>query len=172
MRDYFMTTARLGFGIWTADDLEPAKALWGDPQVSKYICAAGVFTEGEIEARLALECENHARYGVQYWPVFDLATGSHVGCCGLRPVSGEADVYELGFHLKPDFWGKGLAVEGARAAIAYAKDTLHARELRAGHNPKNTNSRHVLADKLGFAFTGEEYYPPTGLMHPSYKLEL
>ena len=34
MRDYFMTTARLGFGIWTADDLEPAKAMWADaPQL-------------------------------------------------------------------------------------------------------------------------------------------
>ena len=171
MRDYFMTTARLGFAIWTAEDAELAHSLWGDPQVSRYICAAGVFTQAEIAARLALECENQRQYGIQYWPIFELATGCHVGCCGLRSVSGEADVYELGFHLKPDFWGKGLAVEGARAAIAYAKDTLHAVELRAGHNPKNTNSRHVLADKLGFAFTGEEYYPPTGLMHPSYKLE-
>lgn len=172
MRDYFMTTPRLGFGLWRQGDIKAARILWGDPQVSRYICAAGVFTEEEIEARLALECANHERFGVQYWPIFDCENDEMVGCCGLRPVSGAADAYELGFHLRPQYWGRGLAAEGAKAVIAYAKDTLHARQLRAGHNPKNENSRHVLVDKLGFIFTGEEYYPPTGLMHPSYMIEL
>lgn len=172
MRSFFMTTERLGFSVWQPEDREAAHTLWGDPEVSRYICAAGVFTAEEIDARLALECANHGEYGVQYWPIYDRGRGELVGCCGLRPVRGEADVYELGFHLRPGFWGRGLAAEGAKAVIAYARDTLHARELRAGHNPKNRNSRHVLADKLGFVLTGEEYYPPTGLMHPSYKMEL
>lgn len=167
-----MATARLGFSVWTEEDITLAKELWGDPQVSKHICAGGIFTEKEIEARLTLECENGKTYGIQYWPVFELESGRHVGCCGLRPVAGEADVYELGFHLRPDFWGRGLAVEGAKAVITYAKESLRAKELYAGHNPKNTNSRHVLVDKLGFVFTGEKFYPPTGLMHPGYKMEL
>ncbi len=172
MRTYFMTTDRLGFSRWRPEDREAAHILWGDPEVSRYICAAGIFTTEEIDARLALECANHEEYGIQYWPVFERSSGILVGCCGLRPVRGEADAYELGFHLRPAFWGKGLAAEGAKAVMTYAGDVLHASVLRAGHNPKNLNSRHVLVDKLGFVFTGEEYYPPTGLMHPSYILEL
>ena len=167
-----MTTTRLGFSVWTEKDITLAKELWGDPQVSKYICAAGIFTEEEIEARLALECENGKTHGIQYWPIFDLESGRHVGCCGLRPVAGEKGAFGLGFHLRPAFWGKGLAVEGARAVITYAKETLGAVRLHAGHNPNNMNSRHVLIDKLGFTYTGDQFYAPTGLMHPSYILEL
>nr|NIV34793.1 hypothetical protein [Anaerolineae bacterium] len=39
----------------------------------------------------------------------------------------------------------------------------------AGHNPKNTASQHLLG-KLGFRYTHEELYEPTGLMHPCYGL--
>ena len=40
----------------------------------------------------------------------------------------------------------------------------------AGHNPHNTASPKLL-EKLGFSPIGEEFYPPTGLYHPSYRLQ-
>jgi RimJ/RimL family protein N-acetyltransferase len=40
----------------------------------------------------------------------------------------------------------------------------------AGHNPANTASRGLLA-RLGFRYTHDELYAPTGLRHPSYLLE-
>jgi ribosomal-protein-alanine N-acetyltransferase len=43
--------------------------------------------------------------------------------------------------------------------------------LFAGHHPQNEGSRRVL-DKLGFRFMGTTYYPPTGLQHLSYRLQL
>ena len=45
MRDYFMKTERIGFSVWTGSDIDLAKRLWGNPEVTKYICAAGRFTE-------------------------------------------------------------------------------------------------------------------------------
>ena len=42
--------------------------------------------------------------------------------------------------------------------------------LFAGHNPENTVSRHLL-QKLGFRYTHDEFYAPTGLQHPSYMME-
>ena len=178
-REYFMETRRLRFSRWTPEDGELARLLWGDPEVTRYISADGIFTEEQIAARLALEVENQAMYGVQYWPVFLAESGELAGCCGLRPRtrSGSAEapavkeslVFELGFHLRPRFWRQGLAVEGARAAMAYAYFVLGADALFAGHNPRNERSREVLLG-LGFRLTGEEFYPPTGLMHPSYEL--
>jgi RimJ/RimL family protein N-acetyltransferase len=41
--------------------------------------------------------------------------------------------------------------------------------LFAGHNPKNEASRQLL-EKLGFRYTHDEYYAPTGLNHPSYMM--
>ncbi len=106
---------------------------------------------------------------VQYWPVFLLETYEHAGCAGLRPYRLDGQIYELGFHLRPEFWGRGLAQEAGRAVISYAFEKLRAEALFAGHDPANSASMRVLI-KLGFEFTHEEFYPPTGLKHPSYLL--
>ena len=41
--------------------------------------------------------------------------------------------------------------------------------LSGSHNPGNQASRHLL-ETLGFRYTHDELYEPTGLMHPSYLL--
>lgn len=167
MRRYFMKSRRIGFSRWTAEDRELAFLLWGDPDVSRYICASGVFSQNEILSRLSLEVERGEELGVQYWPIFEISSGEFIGCCGLRPYGDTEGVYEIGFHLRPCLWHRGLAHEAAEMVIEYAFSCLGAKELHAGHNPKNTASRALLL-KLGFVYTGDEFYPPTGLMHPSY----
>jgi RimJ/RimL family protein N-acetyltransferase len=144
-----------------------ANALWGDPKVTALI--GGPFTETEIRAKLHREIAAMAAYKVQYWPIFLLEDGQHVGCAGLRPYRLDEPIYEVGFHLRPAYWGRGLAEEAGRAAAAFAFETLGAKALFAGHHPANQASRHVL-NKLGFRFTHEELYLPTGLLHPSYLL--
>ena len=166
-REYFIKTKRIGFSEWTSSDMTLAEVLWGDKAVTRYICSCGAFRHEDIETRLQQEIRNQEEYHVQYWPIFDLRSNEFIGCCGLRPH--QAGVYEIGFHLRPMFWGQGYAVEAARAAIQYAFTSLQAESLFAGHNPKNSASRHVL-EKLGFRYIGDEYYEPTGLYHPSYEL--
>jgi [ribosomal protein S5]-alanine N-acetyltransferase len=104
---------------------------------------------------------------VQYWPVFLLKDNQFAGCAGLRPYG--QDVLELGFHLRPEYWGRGFAEEAARAVIAFAFETLGVERLFAGHHPDNGASERVLR-KLGFCFTHQEIYPPTGLLNPAYLL--
>lgn len=160
-------TPRLFFRPWTATDLELALALWSDPAVTELI--GGPFSEAAVRERLAREAATLAAHGVQYWPIFLRSSGEHVGCCGLRPYRPDQRIYELGFHLRPEHWGRGFASEAARATIEYAFDTLRATALFAGHHPQNTTSRRLL-EKLGFRHTHAELYPPTGLEHPSYLL--
>ena len=167
MKQYFMKTERLGFSTWEAEDLPLARKLWGDPSVTALICASGVFSEDDIENRLKTEVMNLEKYGIQYWPVFDLASGELAGCCGLRPK--EEGVYEIGFHLRPQFWGQGVAAEAAGAVLKLAFGKLGAKSVFAGHNPKNIRSKSVMK-KLGFRYIGDEFYAPTGLYHPSYSM--
>lgn len=168
MREYFLTSDRLGFSHWSEEDRDLAHRLWGDPQVSRYICAAGVFTPEEIDARLELEMANQAKYGFSYWPVFTLG-GEFVGCCGLRP-HGEGKVYEAGIHLLPEHWRQGYGREAMTAVLDYAFTALGAQAVFAGHNPNNTPSAGLIRS-LGFTYLGDEFYPPTGLYHPSYELK-
>jgi len=129
----------------------------------------GPFSESQVADKLSQEIAYGQSQTIQYWPIFHLATGDFVGCAGLRPYKPAEEIPELGFHLLPAFWGKGLAEEAARAVILHAFFTLGAKASYAGHHQQNHASRHIL-EKLGFTFIGEEFYPPTGLMHPAYLL--
>jgi ribosomal-protein-alanine N-acetyltransferase len=122
-----------------------------------------------VQARLTGEIAQMRDCGLQYWPVSLLEDGSHVGCAGLRPYRVQDGIYEFGVHLRGAFQGKGLAREAAEAVIAYGFGTIGAGALFAGHHPRNERSRRLLLG-LGFAYAQEEFYAPTGLMHPSYLL--
>ncbi len=166
---YFLTSERVGFRHWREDDLELAMALWGNPEVTRLIDARTPLQPEQVRARLAEEITRRQRHGIQYWPIFLRTTGEHLGCCGLREKQPAAGVLEFGVHLRREAWGKGLASEAGRAAIAWGFRDGAARQLFAGHHPENDGSRRMLL-KLGFRHTGDEFYPPTGLQHPSYLL--
>jgi [ribosomal protein S5]-alanine N-acetyltransferase len=164
---YFLRSERLGFRSWSDADIDLAMGVWGDSEVTRLI--GGPFSSRQVEERLSREIATMQTHGVQYWPVFLLATGEHVGCCGLRPYKSEQGVYEIGVHVRRYYWGQGYAPEATRAVMEHAFKTLGVEALFAGHNPANAASRRVL-EKLGFRYTHDEFYPPTGLNHPSYML--
>ena len=169
MREYFIKTIRIGFSNWSDADLNLASQLWGESEVTQYICSTGKFTQEDIVNRLNTEINNHALYHIQYWPIFELSTEELIGCCGIRPFKSDSNSYELGFHLRSKYWGQGYASEAAKAAIDYSFHILKAKKLYAGHHPQNKASEKLLL-KLGFQPIGTEFYAPTGLYHPSYEL--
>lgn len=163
--DYFLKSLRLGFRPWTSDDLPLALALWADPAVSAWL--SGPLAAPAIQERLAHEIRQGEQFGIQYWPIFLLASDEHVGCAGLRPKA--ENLLELGYYLKPAFWGSGLATEAAASVAEYAFTTLAVEALFAGHHPANAASQRVL-EKLGFEHAGEEFYEPSGVIEPTYLL--
>lgn len=167
MREFFLSTERIGFSIWTEDDIKDATDLWSDAEVTKYISQNGKMSNKEIRDRLNKEIETFKKWNVQYWPIYLIESCDNIGCCGLRPYDLEKNIYELGIHLKKKHWGKGLANEACRAVVNYAFQTLDVEALFSGHNPDNKASSGLLK-KLGFTYTHDEFYKPTGLYHPSY----
>lgn len=161
-------TERLAFGVWGGDDVSLANRIWGDAAVTEL--TGGPFTPQAVQRRLAQEIENWRRYGIQYWPLFGLRDGALIGCCGLRPRDMEARVAELGFQLCRDAWGQEVASEASRAVIDWARAKDFA-GLIAGHHPANDASKHTLL-RLGFSYTHDELYAPTGILEPCYSLAL
>ncbi len=82
-------------------------------------------------------------------------TGQFAGIIGLSKVddttqaaiSGTANV-EIGWALHPNFWGKGLAPEGAEACLTYAWETLGLEEIVAITAKINIPSQRVM-EKIG-----------------------
>jgi [ribosomal protein S5]-alanine N-acetyltransferase len=164
---YFLTSARLGFRCWSADDLPLAQALWGDLEVTRFF--GGPFSTEEVSRRLEREIARMKTHRFQYWPIHSLTSGDHVGCCGLRPYRAETQVHELGFHLRPKYWGQGFALEAAQAVIPFAFSTIGAISLSAGHHPDNLASKKVI-EKLGFRYSHHEFFEALGIDIPYYLL--
>ena len=164
---YFIKSRRLGFRTWTKDDLRLAIELWGDFEVTKFFDKRGALSKEQVNTRLLKEIHSQQKHGIQYWPIFSAETDDHIGCAGLRPYDLPNQILEIGFHIKPEYWRQGYASEAAICVMAYAFRNLGATALFAGHNPENVASKKILA-RLGFRYTHDEYYEPTGLYHPSY----
>lgn len=168
---YFLHTVRLGFRCWTAEDLPLAVALWADPTVTRLVADLGQPSVEQARQRLSREMTNLNTFGVQYWPIFLLDDGRHVGCCGLRPYQVDNGIFELGAHLLPAFWKHGYATEATRGVVQHARGQFRIQSLFARHNPHNHGSVRIL-EKLGFQYTHDEFMPQTGLHHPCYLLQL
>ena len=151
---------------WTRDDLELAKELWGNPKVTNLISSSPLTNE-DIKKKLEEQIRNQVKYGLSYWVILERGSNHFIGCGGLRPYQ---DIHEIGFHITEKFWGRGLATEIALGIIEHSR-SIGLQKLFAGHNPKNNASKRVL-EKVGFKYLRDEFYEPTGLMHPSYELDL
>jgi [ribosomal protein S5]-alanine N-acetyltransferase len=139
-----------------------------DPGVMAHM--GGAMTADQAKARLDSERTRQATLGISYWPIFDLTSGEHAGCAGLRPFHDEQRVYELGVHIAPRFWSERYGEEAARAVIEYAFETLGALELTAGHGPDHVKSRYLI-ERLGYTFTHEEPWGLENRMHPFYRMK-
>lgn len=170
-RCYFMESKRLGFSFWREEEYSNALKLWGDAQVTRLIHAKGQMSTEEVRNRFDKECTLQSQVGLQYWPVYMKETDEFVGCCGLHPYERTPDTLEIGAHFLPHVWGMGLAFEASEQVIRYCQQHQLAKQLFAGHHPENQASARVLA-KLGFTYSHDEFYSPTGLMHPSYNKKI
>ena len=77
-------------------------------------------------------------------------TGESIGMCGLIKRD-QLDDVDLGYAYLPRFWGKGYAVEAAKATLEYGWQTVGLKRIVAITDPANTPSNRVL-EKLGFVF--------------------
>jgi ribosomal-protein-alanine N-acetyltransferase len=68
---------------------------------------------------------------------------------------------EVGWRLCREYWGLGLATEGARAALRYGFETLGLEEIVSFTVPKNLRSRRVM-ERLGM-----RHDPSEDFDHPS-----
>src|ERR1700740_2300801 len=91
-----------------------------------------------------------------------------IGDCGitLQEVDGE-HLREIGYHLRRDLWGQGLATEAARACRDYGFGELKADTLISLIRPENLPSRRV-AERNSMKVWKET--TRSGLVHLVYRV--
>src|SRR3954453_2097181 len=132
------------------DDLDDLCRMNRDPVVMATL--AGIRSVDETRLAHRRNLEHWERYGFGIWIYRDRRDGRFAGRGGFRHVTVEgADEVELAYAYMPEFWGRGLATEMARATLALAFGRLGLAEIVAFTLPTNLASRRVM-EKAGFAF--------------------
>jgi [ribosomal protein S5]-alanine N-acetyltransferase len=144
-----LETDRLTIRAFTLADEAPMQRMYADPLVMLHID-----TRGEDPSRWVAAYVRHQReFGYGFWAIEERATGELIGEAGLAPLDGRGPDLELGYLLRRDRWGLGLATEAAAACRDAAFQQLRVGELMAIVDIGNDASLRV-AQKVGFEITG------------------
>ena len=145
-----LQTERLLLRMFREEDLDAYASLCGDPEVVRFI--GQPFTRVEAWRHLAMLLGHWQLRGFGLWAVEELATGAMIGRIGFFQPEGWPG-FELGWMLVRAYWGRGLATEGARAALEFAFTELRRPHVISLIRPENRSSIRV-AEKLGERLEG------------------
>jgi RimJ/RimL family protein N-acetyltransferase len=154
-------TTRLTLQVHTLSDFEDCAAMWGDPEVMRYLHNRP-FTREESWARLLRYVGHWQLLGFGFWAVREEASGRFVGEVGLadfrRNIRPSIDGFpEIGWVLAPWAHGKGFATEAARTALSWADRRFGSVRTVCIIHPENSASLRV-AFKCGYGEFGRTTY--------------
>ena len=139
-------TERLLIRPFEVSDVDSMAAIYGDPEVMRHVCL-GVLDRDATAALLAEYRRAQDERGFSTWAVVEKESGAVIGDVGFglyRPTSEP----ELGYTFAAALWGRGYALEAARACVAAALAHFPQRRLVAKVEPENERSLR-LAERLG-----------------------
>jgi RimJ/RimL family protein N-acetyltransferase len=161
-----LRTERLRLRGWGPGDLEAFAALNADPQVMRWF--PSLLTPAESDARAAAIQRSFSQDGFGFWAV-ETDDLPFAGFIGLQRPAYEASflpAVEIGWRLDPRVWGRGLAVEGARAALAFGFDEVGLDQIISVAPRANAPSLAVMR-RLGMRCDpGEDFDHPALADHP------
>lgn len=150
-----LRTARLRLRRWVDSDRVAFAAMSADARVMEHF--PGLLSTEECNASADRIEAHFERHGFGYWAAELVGVAPFVGFIGLAVPRFEAaftPCVEVGWRLAAEYWGQGLATEGARAALEFGFENVRLSEIVAFTVPANVRSRRVM-EKLGMVHCAE-----------------
>lgn len=144
-----MHMERIELRQWKDGDLEPYAAMNRDPEVMLYFPALLTREESEASMRRLRNAIDERRWGL--WAVD--VEGEFAGFTGLSVPRFEAPFMpcvEIGWRLRREFWGRGIAYRAACQALDFGFDALRLVEIVSFTATGNDRSRRLM-ERLEFA---------------------
>ena len=146
-------TERLTLRVHRLEDFVDSTAMWGDPEVTRYI-GGRPFPKEEVWTKLLRYVGHWSVMGFGYWVIRDRATGRFVGEVGFADFKRDIQpslegAPEIGWALAPWAHGKGLATEAVRASVAWGVTHFESGRTVCLISPENLASIRV-AEKCGY----------------------
>ena len=149
--DPISLTERLILRRMTADDAPFILELVNEPSFLEFIGDKGVRTLDDARHYILTgPVASYDRYGFGLYLVLLKAGEVPIGTCGLLKRDTLPDV-DIGYALRPAFWGQGYAFEAASAVLAHGREVFGLRRIVAITTPANLASK-ALLEKLGLRY--------------------
>ncbi len=163
-----LVTDRLVLRPWRIEDRAAFAAMNRDPRVTRFLPTP--ITEEKSNALVERFVAYREEHGYGPWAVEVRGGAPFIGVLDLIAVGFEAPftpAIEIGWRLNADHWNLGYATEAARAALAFAFETLGLDEVVAFTVPANLPSRRVM-EKIGMVrdIEGDFEHPVLPVGHP------
>jgi RimJ/RimL family protein N-acetyltransferase len=146
--------ARVSLREHVPDDLAAVLGYSADETVARYVPwepntdqAARAFLDGAIAA-----AEQTPRISYEL-AIVERATGLLIGAARIGIESLLHKRADIGYVLRRDRWGEGLATETARLLLGFGFDQLGMHRIWATSHPENVASARVL-EKIGMSYEG------------------
>ncbi|MEO5868141.1 MAG: GNAT family N-acetyltransferase [Sphingomonas sp.] len=152
-------TERLLLRTWRDDDLAPFHAMSQDAEVMRHLGPPATWVQTLAARERQDTCQR--THGFSFWAIERKGDGAFVGFCGLKPGAPPIErEIEIGWRLRRDVWGQGLALEAARASLAWGWRSLDAPAIVAITVPANTPSWGLM-ERLGMTRSeGDDFDHP------------
>jgi RimJ/RimL family protein N-acetyltransferase len=118
----FIETDRVVLRDITRDDNDELYLLESDPEIMQFVSNGVPVPREEVEAGteriLNLRNKHNGKFGC--WAALDKSTGKFIGWFLFRPdynAPENTKRIELGYRLKKEYWGLGIATEVSKAII-------------------------------------------------------
>jgi ribosomal-protein-alanine N-acetyltransferase len=150
-----LETERLRLRPFTLEDEAAVFALASDPEVARFVRFEAHRTPAETRAFLEL-VEQHYRRGEPFaWAIVHREDGRLIGSCGFVSQAVERRSAEIGYWLGKPYWGRGYAVEAARALVRFGFEQMELDRIEAKCFVENRAGQCVI-EKLGMKFEGTD----------------
>lgn len=157
-----VTTERMHLRPFIDSDLDEIADVFAKPEVWRFPYGRG-FTRDETERFLGSQIEEWQHLGFGCWAAELLDTHRLIGYVGLsvpRFLPEILPAVEVGWRFDPDHWGRGLATEGATAALHEGFTTMGLHEICSLPQSINPQSYKV-CERLGMHFDRSIMCPAT-----------
>lgn len=162
-----LETQRLLLRKLEETDVERMFLLDSNPEVMKYIGVPVLTKPEESLGVIRMIQKQYEENGTGRLAVIEKETGLLIGWSGLKllteEINGYKNVLDLGYRYLPESWGKGYALEAAKASLELGFHEMKADVIYAHAHSGNEGSNHILR-KLGFEKTGE-FTEPDGICY-------
>ncbi|HEX5682974.1 MAG TPA: GNAT family N-acetyltransferase [Ideonella sp.] len=150
-----LSTARLRLEPFDDVHLDGLYELNRDPVVMRYITGKAE-TREDTRAAIDRVKARWIEWGYSWWSFVELDSGQIVGAGCIQHLARDAtNPLEIGWRLRQDRWGQGLASEAARTMAGWAFDHLKTPLLLSVCHVDNLASAKVM-QRLGMRCRGVE----------------